>query len=46
MKWIILIGLVIITIIEYACMAVSKKADEEAEKMHQSWKGGKDDEVD
>ena len=46
MKYVILIGLAVIVLIEYACMVVSKKADEEAEKMYQRRKGGKDNETD
>ena len=43
MKYIILIVLVLIVIIEYACMAVSEKADEQAEELYRRYKRSKDD---
>ena len=37
MKWIILIGLVIIVALEYAIISVGKQADEDAERMYREW---------
>ena len=35
---IILIGLLLITAIEYACLVTSKRADEQAERIHKRYK--------
>ena len=38
MSYLILIGLIIVVVLEYACLCVSKQADEEAERMYKEWK--------
>ena len=42
MKYVILIVLVLIVVFEYACMVVSKKADEQAEELYRKYKEYKD----
>jgi uncharacterized protein YxeA len=41
MKYIILIVLVLIVAIEYACLVASKKADEQAEELYRRYKESK-----
>jgi hypothetical protein len=43
MKYVILIALVLIVIIEYACMVASKRADEQAEELWRKYKECKDE---
>lgn len=42
MRYVILIALALIVLIEYACMVTSKKADEQAEELYRRWKEYKD----
>lgn len=42
MKWLILIGLLLLVLVEYALMVVASRADERAEEF---WKEWEDDEV-
>lgn len=44
MKWVILIGLIMVVVIEYACLDASKKADEQAAEMYRKWKEEHDNE--
>ena len=43
MKYVILVGLLLLVLLEYALMVVAHDADERAEKMYREWKE-KDDE--
>lgn len=43
MKYVILIGLYIVVLIEYACMVASKRADEQAEELWKRYKERKED---
>ena len=43
MKYVILVGLLLLVLLEYALMVVAHDADERAEKMYRKWKE-KDDE--
>lgn len=38
MKWLILIGIVIVVVLEYAIISVGKQADEDAERMYEEWR--------
>lgn len=38
MKYVILIGLLLLVLVEYALMVVAHDADERAEKMYEEWK--------
>ena len=38
MKYIILIGLALIVLIEYACMVTSRRTDEQAEELYRRYK--------
>lgn len=38
MKYLILIGLIIVVVLEYAVIKIGKDADEEAERMYEEWK--------
>lgn len=42
MKWLILIGMLLLVLVEYALMVVASRADERAEEF---WKEWEDDEV-
>ena len=42
MKYVILIVLTLIVLIEYACMVASKRADEQAEDLYRRYKESKD----
>jgi hypothetical protein len=42
MKYVILIGLALIVLIEYACMVASKRADEQAEELLRRYRESKD----
>lgn len=49
MKYVILIGLAIVIVIEYACLTASKRADKQAEelwKRYKEWKDEQDNETD
>lgn len=37
MKWLILIGVAIVVVLEYAIISVGKQADENAERMYKEW---------
>ena len=37
MSWLILIGLVIVVVLEYAIISIGKQADEEADRMYREW---------
>ena len=37
MKWVILIGLIIVVVLEYAIISIGKQADEEADRMYKEW---------
>lgn len=37
MKYLILIGLIIVVVLEYAIISVGKQADEDAERMYEEW---------
>lgn len=37
MSWLILIGLVIVVVLEYAIISIGKQADEEAQRMYGEW---------
>ena len=43
MKYVILVGLLLLVLLEYALMVVAHDADERAERMYREWKE-KDDE--
>ena len=43
MKYVILVGLLLLVLLEYALMVVAHDADERAEEMYREWKE-KDDE--
>ena len=43
MKYLILIGLIIVVVLEYAVISIGKQADEEAERMYEEWKEKHDD---
>ena len=43
MKYVILVGLLLLVLLEYALMVAAHDADERAEKMYRKWKE-KDDE--
>lgn len=43
MKYVILVGLLLLVLLEYALMVVAHDADERAEEMYRKWKE-KDDE--
>ena len=47
MKYVILIGLLLLVLLEYALMVVSHDADERAERMYRKWKENKgaDDDI-
>lgn len=38
MKYVILVGLLLLVLLEYALMVVAHDADERAEKMYREWK--------
>ena len=38
MKYVILVGLLVLVLVEYALMVVSHDADERAEEMYRRWK--------
>lgn len=38
MKYVILIGLLLLVLVEYALMVVAHDADERAERMYERWK--------
>lgn len=38
MKYVILVGLLVLVLVEYALMVVSHDADERAKEMHRRWK--------
>lgn len=42
MKYVILIGLLLLVLVEYALMVVAHDADERAERMHREWKEKKE----
>ena len=46
MKYVILVGLLLLVLVEYALMVVAHDADERAERMYRKWKErkGADDE--
>ena len=46
MKYVILVGLLLLVLLEYALMVVAHDADERAERMYEEWKEikGADDE--
>lgn len=37
MKYLILIGLIIVVVLEYAVISIGKQADEDAERMYREW---------
>lgn len=43
MKYILIIGLALLVLLEYALMVVAHDADERAEKMYREWKEKKDE---
>lgn len=43
MKYVILVGLLLLVLLEYALMVAAHDADERAERMYREWKEGKDD---
>ena len=43
MKYVILIGLLLLVLLEYALMVVSHDADERAEEMYMRWKDERSD---
>lgn len=47
MKYVILVGLLLLVLLEYALMVVAHDADERAERMYREWKEkkGADDEI-
>lgn len=44
MKWLILVGLILVVLFEYACLAISKEADRQANEMYNKWKEEHDNE--
>lgn len=42
MKYVILVGLLLLVLVEYALMVVAHEADERAERMYKEWKEKKD----
>ena len=46
MKYVILIGLLLLVLVEYALMVVAHDADERAERMYRAWKESKDNDSD
>ena len=38
MKYLILIGLIIVVVLEYAVIKIGKDADEDAERTYEEWK--------
>ncbi len=42
MKYVILAGLLLLVLVEYALMVVAHDADEQAERMYREWKEKKD----
>ena len=44
MKYVILIGLIAVVVIEYACMTASKRADKQAEELIKRYRESKDNE--
>ena len=38
MKYVILVGLLLLVLLEYALMVVAHDADEKAERMYEEWK--------
>lgn len=42
MKWLILIGLLLLVLVEYALMVVASDADDRAEEFWKEWEDGSD----
>ena len=42
MKYVILVGLLLLVLVEYALMVVAHDADEQAERMYREWKEKKE----
>lgn len=44
MKWLILVGLIIVVVLEYAIISIGKEADRQANEMYEKWKEEHDNE--